>query len=543
MDSVASHDRTRAIVCDVGALLVLACLAFVALVTFRDYGLGWDDYTHAEMGELLLALYGSGFRDQRALSFINLYMYGGGFDMLAAFLAKFVPLDLFEERRLIGAAIGLVGLFVTWRIARRIGGPLAGLLAIVLLATCPLYYGHIFINAKDAPFAVAMVVLLLGLVRAWEDYPRPAPASVMLVGAGLGLTIGSRIIGIIAVLYAAAALVLVVAEEARMAGPRTAVARAGRFVLSLLPGLLVGYLIMGLLWPWSVVAPLNPLHAAEYFSHFFEKPWKEMFAGALIPVPDKPWSYLPTLFVLKLPEILTAFALGGVVLALVRIVDRSVPLPRRSAHLLVLGAALFPLLLTMITRPALYNGLRHFLFVLPPMAILAGLAGAWLLDRLARTGRAALYAGAAVVAAGIASPAIEMIRLHPYQYTHFNRIAGGVRAADERYMLDYWGLAFKQAAQELRAWLTERLEAPPHGGRWKIAVCGPHRPAAVELGPEFETTWDSRGADFALVLGEFYCVNLQAPILVEIEREGVVYARAYDIRGRTISTLLTIPPP
>jgi hypothetical protein len=46
-----------------------------------------------------------------------------------------------------------------------------------------------------------------------------------------------------------------------------------------------------------------------------------------------------------------------------------------------------------------------------------------------------------------------------------------------------------------------------------------------------------------MMLGEFYCAQLKAPVLVEIEREGVVYARVYDIRGRTISSLLTIPPP
>jgi hypothetical protein len=48
------------------------------------------------------------------------------------------------------------------------------LIALVLLAACPLYYGHMFINAKDAPFAAAMAVLLLGLVRAFEEYPRQA---------------------------------------------------------------------------------------------------------------------------------------------------------------------------------------------------------------------------------------------------------------------------------------------------------------------------------------------------------------------------------
>ena len=44
-----------------------------------------------------------GFADQRALSFVNLEMYGGGFDMAAELLAKFLPLNLFETRRLLGA--------------------------------------------------------------------------------------------------------------------------------------------------------------------------------------------------------------------------------------------------------------------------------------------------------------------------------------------------------------------------------------------------------------------------------------------------------
>jgi hypothetical protein len=45
------------------------------------------------------------------------------------------------------------------------------------------------------------------------------------------------------------------------------------------------------------------------------------------------------------------------------------------------------------------------------------------------------------------------------------------------------------------------------------------------------------------MLGEFYCRELNAPILVEVEREGVVFARVYDIRGRNVTTLLTMPPP
>ncbi len=35
-------------------------------------------------------------------------------------------------------------------------------------------------------------------------------------------------------------------------------------------------------------------------------------------------------------------------------------------------AASLPLVIAMVKRPALYNGIRHFVFVIPPMAVLAG---------------------------------------------------------------------------------------------------------------------------------------------------------------------------
>jgi len=543
MSALSFDERSLARTVDVVAVAVLVVIAAIAALTFRDYGLGWDDYTHAEYGELLLALYGSGFSDQRAFNFVNLYMYGGGFDMLAALVAKILPFDLFETRRLIGAAIGIVGLMVTWRLGRRIGGPVAGLLALVLLSISPLYYGHMFMNPKDSPFAVAMVILLLGLVHAFQEYPRPTPATLAIMGIGIGLSIGTRVIGFIAVTYAVAAIILIYGTELRASGFKAATPRLARFVLMLAPALALGYLVMGLVWPWSVLEPLNPFRAVRYFSHFFERPWKEMFDGIAVSVPDMPRSYVPTLFFLQEPEILLLLGIGGIAGAFVAAARRDVALPRRAA-LLVLGlAAILPIAITVVTRPAMYNGVRHFVFVVPPLAVLAGFAGAWLCSRLARSGRPALLAGSTIALAAVVAPVVEMVRLHPYQYTQFNNLAGGVRAAEEHYMLDYWGLAFKQAAQELRAKLEEHPGLPAKRGKWRVAVCGPNLPAAVELGNKFITSWQSNGADFALVLGEFYCANLNAPVLVQIEREGVVYARVYDIRERNVSSLFTLPPP
>ena len=512
-------------------------------MTFRDYGLGWDDYTHSQYGDLLLALYRSGFSDTRALSFVNLYKYGGGFDMLAALAAKVSPFGLFETRRLVGAGVGIVGLIATWRIGRRLGGPVAGLIALLLLAVCPLYYGHMFMNAKDAPFATAMAVLLLGLVRAVDEYPQPNPRTVALAGIGLGLAFGSRILAGIAAAYAFFALLLIVISEARDLGLRLTGARLGEFIRRLLPALVLGYLIMGLLWPWSILSPLNPMRAAEYFDVFFEKPWREMYAGKLYAVTVMPAGYLLHLFALKLPEIMVALGLAGTAGALIAATRHDLRLNHRANFLLVALAAMLPILVATIAHPAFYNGLRHFVFVVPPFAVLGGLAGAWLFERARAFGTPAAGALAAVFIGGLALPASDMVRLHPYQYTAFNWVSGGVRMAHDNYMLDYWGLAFKQAGEGLRAKLAEMHLKPPAGRRWTVEICGPQRAAEVALGPEFETTWDRKRADFVMMLGTYYCRDLTAHVLVKIEREGVDYARVYDIRGRPVPNLLTEPPP
>jgi 4-amino-4-deoxy-L-arabinose transferase-like glycosyltransferase len=542
MSSSWPEGRSAERIADGLALSILAVVAIIAALTFRDYGLGWDDYTHAEYGGLLLNLYSSGFSDQRALSFVNLYAYGGGFDMLAALAAKVLPFDLFETRRLVGAAIGLIGIFITWRLARRVGGPLAALIAVALLATCPLYYGNMFMNAKDSPFAVAMVFLTLSMVRALEEYPRPSPITCAMVGIGAGLAIGTRVLGGLAAIDALAALSLIFLVESRRDGLRQAGTHAGAFLVRFVPAILIGYAVMALVWPWSVTEPLNPLRAVEYFSHFFEKPWKEMFDGMALPVPDMPRQYVPQLFLLKEPEIFIALALAGAAGALVAAMRRDIATSWRAIYLLLVFSGVFPIALAVLAKPAMYNGIRHFVFVTPALAVLGGLAGAYIADALFRRWRPAAGLAAAVFLVGLFLPVKEMVRLHPYQYTHFNVIAGGIRAADDHYMLDYWGLSFKQAAQELRLRLTEGLQTPTDGRRWRVAICGPLRPAQVELGPEFLTTWDTKGADFAFTMGEFYCANLAAPVLVEIEREGVVYARVYDIRGRTFTSLNAVQP-
>src|SRR5262249_13807297 len=151
----------------------------------------------------------------------------------------------------------------------------------------------------------------LSLVRAFEEYPRPSPITCAMVGIAAGLAIGTRVLGGIAVVNGLAALTLIFTIEARRDGMREAGAPVGRFAFSFVPDSVRGSAVMAMVWPWSAADPLNPLRAAGYFSHFFEKPWNELFDGMVVSVPEMPRRYVPTLFLLKEPEIFVLLGVGG----------------------------------------------------------------------------------------------------------------------------------------------------------------------------------------------------------------------------------------
>jgi hypothetical protein len=345
------------------------------------------------------------------------------------------------------------------------------------------------------------------------------------------------VLGLIAVAYAGLAFLLLLAIEWRQMGFRAMLKRSAGFVGLIALGLPLAYLVLGLIWPWAVVEPLNPLRALAYYSNFWEVPWRELYEGRPVLVPDMPRTYVPTLFAVQMPELFLALSLSGAAGALVAAFFGKASSTRRAGLLLMFLAAAFPILLTVVTRPVMYNGIRHFVFVTPALALLGGLAGNWIWQWAVKFSRPARAAVAGVFMIGLAFPAVEFAEIHPYQYTYYNHLVGGVRGADSQFMLDYWGLAFKQASAQLDEYVDEHRRSLPQGRKFKVAVCGPHHAAAVELGPRFETTYNTQGADFALMLGEFYCAQVQAPVLVQVEREGVIYARVYDVRGRTFPSV------
>jgi hypothetical protein len=162
-----------------------------------------------------------------------------------------------------------------------------------------------------------------------------------------------------------------------------------------------------------------------------------LFRGENITSATLPWNYFPTLVVLDLTEPALALSAAGAI---------GWRLLRQTKDHFVLGIValwfLVPVCWQIAQHVPLYNNLRHFLFVLPSLFVFAGIGYEWISSLASR----AWMRGLLVVLA--LAPGLAGISwLHPYEYSYFNALAGGVNGAVGDYDMDYWCTSLKEGTE------------------------------------------------------------------------------------------------
>jgi len=501
----------------------------VALATFADYGVTWDAESQNWYGTLVLQYYLSGFTDLRFLTTYDLFHYGAAFDLAAAALDRVSPLGTFESRHLFDALVGIVGVVGTWKLGRALAGPRAGLIAAILIALTPNYYGQMFNNPKDVPFAAGLIWALYYLVSAIPELPRPRLALVAKFGLAAGLALGVRVGGFLIFGYAGLALLGFAvwrAAETRHLRPALAALWHGGWRW-FLPALAIAYAIMLAFWPWAQQDPLTrPVEALFYFSHEIF-PWRTLFDGEYLPASDLPWTYLPVYIALALPElVLVVLCLSPLMLLLPwRRGDRG----RVLGLFIVVFAIVFPVAYAVAIKAVLFDGMRHFIFVLPPIAAFAAVIADRLLDRLAQWPlRRVAYAGLALY--GMVHVGV-MAMLHPDEYVYYNGLVGGVPGAAGKFKLDYWANSYAEAARALDTYLRAEYGGDFMDRDFTVAICGPPGSAAYYLADNFIVVPDRETAQFYIAFTKDDCNKAVAgKEIYRVQRMGTLLSVVLDRR-------------
>ena len=435
----------------------------------QDYAISTDEPIHNEYGVAAYSYFRSSFADRTAIHFREggaVPQHGVMFDLVCAAAERLSPLGRFQTRHLVTSVVGWLGMLYAARLAGALAGTAASCLTMLFLVLSPRYFGDSMNNPKDIPFASAHAAAVYYLTSARTEFPFFRPGELLKAVAAIGAAIEVRAGGIMLLGY------FWIMLAARAAWARIREPRRALMVVALGGTASVAAILAGVaFWPWAQQKPfLRPFQALAILAHYdVAGNFRVLFDGAYYRADGLPRLYIPTWIAISVPVVVLVFAAASI--PLIATVKRETALRVAFVWLTIL----VPVASAVVSRPILYDGMRHLLFVIPPLAALAGFAAARLWEA-ARSRRLLAFAFVAAIAAGLWDPLRFEIANHPFQMTYFNPLVGGVRGAFGRFDIDYWANTYGAAIR----WLEKNVP-----GDGPIRVTGVKHPTR-DVVPTYE---------------------------------------------------------
>jgi hypothetical protein len=527
--------------------LLLAAVLIVGLVTASDYGITTDEFFFDPYGPKALAWYSSGFTNGSLFEYYDAYLYGPWFQILVAVAQSFHIAKPFVVRHALSFVVGLSGIAALLPVGRLAVGPWAGFAAVVLCLTTGNLYGHLFFTPNDIPFLAAMTWATLAIV-VMSSSTIPTWRATIAAGLATGLAISTRFGGILSQLYLIGAMVMcalsLIPARDRRKGSLIAIS------VRTLSALMIGWVTAIAMWPWLLGSDpvVRFLEVYRYFIRSyvqfeFEAWGQKLTSGAL------PWHYIAGQLVARLPEGFVALLFIAVVFGVVALgrffwkcgvgikqnglgglLTSVSELAQWRGVLIVAAAALGPPIFVVARGSVVFDGLRHLLFILPMLALLA----AWALLRIAPLLlRMPTYA-AGLVALHLITTVSVMVYLHPLEYIAMNGFAGGTAGAYGRFDLDYWSAAATEAVRRLERRLARNPSAEFAMRQPRVMVCIGFRESMVA--PIFSRPWivatEPTEADFVIVTERSKCArDVRGTVIDSVERFGRTFAATIEMPG------------
>lgn len=427
------------------SLLVPLCFLAVGVATLEDYGETTDEKFDQHIGEYYYYQWSQTGYQGLLDRFRELQRnYGPLFDVIVVAAHD----HLHKRRNLVSAVASyhvpvlisaVLTIWLVFWFGRALAGSAVGFLAQLNLALMPRFIGDSQNNLKDMPLVFFFTAALFLFFLA---YRHRRISLYLAAGVLTGLT---YCIKINAVFIPALFLSWVVLFE-----------RPGKSgYMAILRGIPVAALsalaVIPLVWPYYRYDFIGRF--IETYKTFSRHEWNErvLYLGEVTLGQELAWHFPFVMLAVTLPLfLLIAFGIG--LFGPSKRTD-TFTRSRISAVALLALWILLPTCAQAFSSAPMYDGIRHYLIVLPAIAILAAFG----IQRILYCSRLYPAAGTAAVALAYSSLLFWNYKLHPYQIVFFNSLVGGEKRAAKLFDFDYWGASYKEGA----AWL-ERNAKPGH---------------------------------------------------------------------------------
>lgn len=430
-------------------------LTALSMIIVPDYGITGDEDVQWKYGDYVWKYIKTGgqdtslYKDPKGAE--TLKMYGGFFDGSAAMMIDVIkPKNEFLLRHYWNSIFGILAIIfsglICFELSRKWS---AAFLGALFLTLTPRFFGEMFNNPKDIPFAAGYVISIYYIIRFINHIEKPRWSDVIGLALGIALAIGVRIGGLLVIAYFGLFYVLhvILAKKFDFKYLKKSMLYATIAVIS-------GYVLACLWWPYAMEDMINnPLNALSLMKSYplsismlfdgmrvntgemtenFANNWPEIYLNR--------WLWIGTPIYLLI---------GGACFIVYAI--KNWKSKNRLYFALLIFAFGFPIYYIKSNHSIVYDALRHIIFVLPMMAIMSAIFFDSVIQYCQEKGKKTGIVSITILVILLFLPAKHMISNHPNQYVYFNEMFGGVKKAFGYYELDYYHNSGKNCAEWVKA--------------------------------------------------------------------------------------------
>lgn len=436
-------------------ILIYTSFLIFILLTFKSYGISWDESNYLQQGELYSEIF---FDPTKVIDTSTNDLaanHNPFFDLL-----YFLPLKIssqegnYEALHLVKAIVAsLTLIFVYFSMKMVSKEKFAAIIAVILLIFSPRWLGDIFDNELDISAALLYSMEMFLAIRLLKrESAKGVLRWIIIFSIASAMSFSQRVILIFIPILTLTLFVWVYIKHH-----------------------LSWYKIVRLLLIFAILFPIPQLMVDPLVSNnglggiaskiavsLHPQQGTTLFDGKIFSINHLPWYHLPKYIIITTPIITLLLLALGTFLLLFKIIKNS-DISLKATYILILGSFFLPIFSVMVLNPKNYDAWRHFLFLIIPLTMIAAIGLSFLLEKISLKLKWILTA---LFILNLIVISRELIILHPYEYVYYNSLVGGLSGAYGKYETDYWAKSNKEAI----IWLKQNQLTNPDK-TYKIFTC------------------------------------------------------------------------
>ena len=411
-------------------LIILGPLILYSLYCSLIIGPSWDEFYHYKNGDNIFNyIFSFGTREYHSANF---KFHFGLYDFLASFFSKnFTKSYLVESHHIFNLIFSIFAVFGVYQITKRLFSRSIGKIAFIVCFFNPVYFGHFSNNPKDTIIAFCYIwIFNISLKYIYNNKNKKYLVYLILLfslGLGIRLTF----------LFSLFPIFIIILFELYLKN-KIFISQLYKFIKDLFLIIIFSFIITFIFWPDSHSDLLRlPFSLVKnYFLLFFDANFGlplGILNGDFYETTNTPSRYIFVMLFYKLP----IYILFSIIFLPIFLYARNEQKKVFKAIFYIFLQILFPILIILIFKPGINDGLRYFLYILPFFAILSSISIYYIfLSRFIILKFFFIFLFLYNI--------FIFFKLTPYQYTFINSLNGKFSNNLNKFENDYWGASVKE---------------------------------------------------------------------------------------------------